>query len=255
MKAISIVIISLLTGNVLFAQRARFVTSGSIEYEKTVNMYALARTTLSANAKSSFSDAISQAYDQYQKNHPQFATVKSTLIFNNNKTLFTPTTTGDEIIGFLGNNMVVKQFNTVYTDNSTSTRVVQKKILDNQFLVKDSLSKIKWRISGGTQDILGYTCREAHGLIQDSIYVVAFYTDKIWVNGGPESFSGLPGMILKLSLPHEHITWTATKVIEAMGQPAAPIVPPAKGKPVTNKELADILKKASQTYYMKIYML
>jgi GLPGLI family protein len=255
MKATIILLISVLTGNVLFAQRARFVTTGSIEYEKTVNMYALARTSVSANAKSAFSDAVSQAFDQYQKNHTQFATVKSTLIFNNNKTLYTPTTTGDEIVGFLGNNMIAKQFNTVYTDNSTNTRVIEKKILDNQFLVKDSLSKIKWRISGGTQDILGYTCREAHGLIQDSIYVVAFYTDKIWVNGGPESFSGLPGMILKLALPHEHVTWTATKITETMGQPITPIEPPKKGKVVTNKELADILKKASQTYYLKIYML
>jgi len=252
MKTIITLIITLLTGNLLFAQRAKFVTSGSIEYEKTVNMFALGRVMLSRNANSSSSSANSQAFDEYQKKQPQFAILKSTLNFNNNKTLFAPATSGDEIVSFLTNELRVKQFNVVYTDLAHSTRIIQKSILDNQFLVKDSVSKIKWRIAGGTQDILGYTCREAHGLIQDSIYVVAFYTDKIWVNGGPESFSGLPGMILKLSLPHEHVTWTATKVTEDAG---TPIEPPKKGKLVTFSELTAILKKAGQDHILKFYML
>ncbi len=50
----------------------------------------------------------------------------------------------------------------------------------------------------------------------DSIYVVAFYTDEILTTGGPESFTGLPGMILGIAIPHEHVSWFATKV-EAFG--------------------------------------
>jgi GLPGLI family protein len=46
----------------------------------------------------------------------------------------------------------------------------------------------------------------------DSIYVVAFYSDQIVVRGGPESFWGLPGMIMGVVLPHEYTTWYATKV-------------------------------------------
>jgi GLPGLI family protein len=41
----------------------------------------------------------------------------------------------------------------------------------------------------------------------DSVYIVAFYAEDIHVSSGPESFTGPPGMILKLSLPHEHVIW------------------------------------------------
>jgi GLPGLI family protein len=48
--------------------------------------------------------------------------------------------------------------------------------------------------------IAGFNCRRANAMIMDSIYVVAFYTDEILTTGGPESFSGLPGMILGVAL-------------------------------------------------------
>jgi GLPGLI family protein len=151
-----------------------------------------------------------------------------------------------------------KQMNTVYTDLSANTRTIQKDINDEQFMLKDSLSKIKWRITGATQDILGYTCREAHGVMLDSVYIVAFFTDKIWVGGGPESFSGLPGMILKLVLPHEHISWTATKVTEEV--PATAIEPPKKGKPITNTQLNVIINNNAArspvaNYERKLFLL
>ncbi len=243
MKTIILFFSALLTGNLLFAQNGPFVNTGSIEYEKSVNMYALARETLAGVQTSSYASTYAQGYDQYKKNYPQFAVVKSILTFANNKTLYTPGKT-DNVVAFMGSTLAVKQLNTVYTDLSANKRVVQKDILDGHYLLTDSLSKITWKIIGGSEDIAGYRCREAHGVIQDSVYVVAFYTDRIRINGGPESFSGLPGMILKLVLPHEHITWTATKVTG--GIPAA-IEPPKKGKPLTYKEFYHLLKNANES--------
>jgi len=71
--------------------------------------------------------------------------------------------------------------------------------------------------------------------------VVAFYTDKIPVSGGPESFNGLPGMILEVAVPHEHVTWTATKITGGEVPPTT-VVPPKKGKLVNNKQLYEFLK-------------
>ena len=76
----------------------------------------------------------------------------------------------------------------------------------------------------------------------DSIYVVAFYSDEIHVSAGPESFHGLPGMILGVAVPHENVTWFATKVTETV-EPK-PLVPPKKGKEVNNKQLYDEIVKA-----------
>ena len=77
----------------------------------------------------------------------------------------------------------------------------------------------------------------------DSIYVVAFYTDEIVTSGGPESFCGLPGMILGVALPHQHVTWFATKLIDDPLKPADFKIP-TKGKVATNTSLKETLKES-----------
>jgi len=143
---------------------------------------------------------------------------------------------------------------------TTKTLVAEKIIRGDQFLLKDSIRKITWRLTDETQEVAGYTCRRANGIMLDSIYVVAFYTDKIWMSSGPESFSGLPGMILKVALPHLNVTWTATN-ISSETVPPATIAPPKKGDIVNSKQLAEKLKVASKNwgnwgvYEVKIFQL
>jgi GLPGLI family protein len=79
----------------------------------------------------------------------------------------------------------------------------------------------------------------------DSIYVVAFYTDQIPVSGGPESFTGLPGMILGVALPYEHITWFATKVSEIPVDPKSLTLPATKKQPITLSALKEKITSSS----------
>jgi len=226
----------LLSARASFAQHATFTSSGTIEYEKSSNMYALMKKAYSGG---NLTTIYQQIIDQYQKTQPQFKVLKSTLVFGSNKTLFTPIVPDVPPTGF--NSPISDQFSTVYTDLDTHTAVLQKTIADATFLVKDSVKKITWKITNEVRDIAGYPCRRANGLVLDSLYAVAFYTDKIAVSGGPESFSGLPGMILLLQIPNEHVTWTATKII-GMDVAPATLVPPKKGKVVNNKQFFDFLK-------------
>jgi GLPGLI family protein len=227
-----------LSAGALFAQHAQFTSSGTIEYQKSSNMYALMKKAYAGN--SSLSSMYQQIIDQYQKTQPQFKVLKSTMVFNNNKTLYTPIVP-DVPLSNSFNSLISDQINTIYSDFNTQTSTVQKNISDATFLVKDSLRKINWKITNETRTIAGYPCRRANALVLDSIYVVAFYTDKIPVAGGPESFNVLPGMILEVAIPHENLTWTATK-ITGMEIPATTLVQPKKGKPVNNKQLVDFLK-------------
>ena len=120
--------------------------------------------------------------------------------------------------------------------------VSQKKVFEQVFLIQDSTRQIQWKITDETRVIAGFTCRRANAIIMDTIYVVAFYTDDIVAPGGPESFTGLPGMILGVSLPHQHVTWFATKV-SAISVTTAQLKIPTKGKKVTNTSLQDVLKE------------
>jgi hypothetical protein len=54
-------------------------------------------------------------------------------------------------------------------------------------------------------------------------------------------------MILGWALPHENITWFATKVTEMTVEPKA-LMPPKKGKPVNNKELRKTLDAAMKDW-------
>lgn len=248
--------ILLLSVNLLFGQNAHFTTSGVIEYEKTINMYAVFKKSITKDNEAFYQPI----YDQYVKNHPQFKKLTSTLNFADNKTLFTPLADEGNNGGFFGNDAMVNQNNTTYTNLQTGMYISQKKVFDETFLVTDSTRNTRWKITDETREIAGYTCRRANALILDSVYVVAFYTDQIPVSGGPESFTGLPGMILGIALPHENITWFATKVTDITVDSKA-LTPPKKGKPVNNKQLKQTLDGALKSWgtykfaYLKAFSL
>lgn len=252
MKNLIITLIGILCAPVAFAQSA-LITSGTITYEKQINMLAITRQTIGPNP----SAYQIREYEEYKVKYPQFIKINSTLIFAGNKSLFTPIYPQKEPYSPQGNPMS-RQFNTVYSDFTTRTSTVQKQVYSDQFLIQDSLRKIKWRITGETREIAGYTCRRANGLMFDSVSIVAFYTDKIRLSGGPESYNGLPGMILSLIVPHENVRYDAINVTVGNVAPTA-ILPPKKGKAVTNKKLIELLKEAMKqwgpmgVYELKVY--
>ncbi|MCX6189509.1 MAG: GLPGLI family protein, partial [Bacteroidetes bacterium] len=86
--------------------------------------------------------------------------------------------------------------NEVVTIFSTGQSVVKKTVYNDDFMIKDSLPKYRWKLVNETRKIAGVECKKATTIINDSIYVVAFYAETIMVSGGPEQFCGLPGMIL-----------------------------------------------------------
>ncbi len=222
----------------LKAQNARFSFQGSITYEKRVNMYALYRKELSRSSNNSFMQSF---FENYQKNNPQFKTLKSELLYKVDRTLFTPEQEKVRSNASWGEPTIAPQINTIFTYTLAGTSVIQKNVFEETYLVKDSTRKINWKITDEFREIAGYECRRANALIMDSIYVVAFYTDRIPVSGGPESFSGLPGMILGVALPHENITWFATSVVDQPIHEERMKVP-SKGKNTTNESLRNTLK-------------
>lgn len=247
-------IIFFFSGN-LCAQFARFPANGVIEFEKKINMHALIKKNITKDNES----FMTQAFEAYKKSQPQFKTVKSTLLFSKDKSLFTPDNTSSGPSTFFDSYPGVTQINTVYNDLSANTSVIQKKVFEETFLVKDTTRHINWKITDEVRDIAGYSCRRANAIVMDSIYVVAFYTDVIPVSSGPENFSGLPGMILGVALPHENMTWFATSVTDKPLE--KPLTPPAKGKATDNKGLRKTLESSLKQYgeylqmALKIYML
>lgn len=244
-------LILLLATLIAQAQNARFVTQGTIEYEKRINAYALIKAQIKIWGDEDMFSAT--AFESYQKNNPQFKTVKSKLLFTNETTAFLPE---EEAVApannWFSDLVQFQQGNSILTNLKAGTSVTNKKVYDETYMVSDSTRKINWKITDEYKTIAGYNCRRANALVMDSVYVVAFYSDEIAVSGGPESFTGLPGMILGLAIPYEHVTWFATSVTD-VPMAAEQLKIPTKGKPVNNKQLYAILKVALKNWGKSAY--
>lgn len=236
-KILTLLVCVVISSGAVMAQNQHFTTSGTIEYEKSVNMYALIKKLMGDNDDS----FMQQMYDSYKRDKPQFKKMKSTLIFSGDKSLYTPVEDDNQSDAFWFSMPMANQINTVYIDLNQGRDIVKKQVFEQTYLVSDTTRKIHWKITDETREIAGYTCRRANAIVMDSIYVVAFYTDKIHVSGGPENFTGLPGMILGLAIPHENVTWFATKVTDMVVDEKS-ITPPKKGKPVNQTELKTTLQ-------------
>lgn len=220
----------------------KFIEKGRVVFERKINTYALLPEFINKSditATSTFA-----AYAQgYRNEIPQFWTDNFQLIFDKNKTFYEPV---GRISNFMNGvaGIPISHANKVYIDSSTF--IAEKLAYDETMVVKGPLTKIKWKLTGETREICGYECRRANALIGDSLYVVAFYTDAIKSNGGPELFSGLPGIILGVVLPHQHISYFATKV-DVSGECAFPSLKQSfKGNIISQEEFG-----ATVTNYLK----
>lgn len=166
---------------------------------------------------------------------------------------------------------------TYYKNVKEKTFAVDKEFMGKEFLVKDSLPKLEWKLEGETKQIGGYTCYKATALkpvsqsdfrnfrpkkedakkeksedkekktnfmddfeIPKEISITAWYAPEIPVNQGPEGYWGLPGLILEVS---DDKTVILCSKIVLNSKEKKEIKAPSKGKVVTQKEYDEIVMK------------
>lgn len=205
--------------------QTQFIAKGKIEYERKINVHRQFDDW----------DMDDGWFKEYVSKLPRFYTTYFDLYFDDVRTIYKP---GREVaqqnpqtwgLGPAKQNVIV-------TDLTTKTATSQKAVFEDTYLILDSLTSFQWRITNETRTIAGFECRKAVAKICDSVYVVAFFTDEITTTGGPESFCGLPGMILEIAIPRLYTTWVATKV-ELIEPTANQFNPPTKGKKINEKDL------------------
>lgn len=217
-----------------------FISQGKIEFERKTNMHRL--------YFSGESDAWSESF---KKLIPQFKTNYFDLLFTANKSLYQPGKEGEvQKSGFFESPATE---NVVYRNLKAEHEVSQKQIFESRFLITDSLNTFKWKILPETRTIAGFECHKAITTICDSVVVVAFYTDEIIPTTGPESFNGLPGMILEIAIPRLYTTWVATKLEALSPKEEAKIAAPTKGKAASAHEMTTIMRDALKGRDEKYY--
>lgn len=223
MKKIIFILLTFSLCGAGFSQ-TRFLTTGKIEFERKTNTHRLF-----------FSDESDSWAENFKKFVPQFSIDYFDLIFSGEKSLYRPGREPEvRRTGFFQSPAYE---NVVYKDLGQQTTISQKQVFESLFLLNDSVKKLEWKIEEETRTIAGFECRKALTRICDSVVVVAFYTDEIIPSNGPESFNGLPGMILGLAIPRLYTTWFATKIELLSAKEEKKIAPPSKGKDSNETEL------------------
>ncbi|HET8573712.1 MAG TPA: GLPGLI family protein [Edaphocola sp.] len=221
---------------------AQFITQGTITYERTFKIKRALQWEDNYKWVKKFATDI-----------PKDVSAPFVLRFNKEKSTykFQETTSGkDAQTNWIVNNFAHKDVaykNEVATNYQTGMMESIKKVFEKNFMITDSLPRFKWKIEDEIRVIAGYPCRKAVTTICDSVVVVAFYTDQIMVSGGPESFNGLPGMILGIAIPRLYTTWFATDVSQNTPRFTPPDIP-RKTHTVSRREFYEELRKDTKSW-------
>ncbi|MCL6461983.1 MAG: GLPGLI family protein [Flavobacterium micromati] len=181
---------------------------------------------------------------------------------------------------------------TFYKNVKEKSYTVDKEFMGKEFLVKDSLTNLNWKLESETRIIGGYTCYKATAVkapstsdfrnfrpkkeeskkeedkkelgkkeptkpteekktnfmdaieLPKEITITAWYTPEIPVNQGPESYWGLPGLILEVN---DGKTITLCSKVVLNSKDKVEIKASTKGKVISQKDYDEtVIKKMKE---------
>lgn len=199
------------------------IKSGKVTYERKTNLY-----------KKFKDDDVRDWIREEDKNKIDFFE----LFFNDTMSVFRPVESE-----LKENYSWATSKNSVYQNFITNTKYMLKTIWGEAIPLRDSLAYRKWKISENTRNIAGYKCRKAVWSINDSTRLYAWFSQELETSSGPETFNGLPGVILGLATEDGGVVYFAKKVEIVKPEPSIYVIPKTKSKVYTTKELKAKLEK------------
>ena len=198
---------------------------------------------------------------------------KSTSTYREEEKLETPGTQSPFGGGFKMMSSIMGGGGTFYKDIKEKKYTVDKEFMGKEFLVKDSLPKLQWKMESETRQIGGYNCFKATAVLAvsksdlrnvkfkddkkqaekteskttnimeelempETTTITAWYTPEIPVSHGPENYWGLPGLILEAN--DGKTTVLCSKLVLNPKEKAV-IKAPTNGKVVSQKEYDKIV--------------
>ena len=117
-------------------------------------------------------------------------------------------------------------------------------LLGKAYIIEDSIHVPKWKILNDMKEIAGHVCMNAFW--NDTLKkqkVVGWYALDLPNSGGPERFSGLPGLILEVDINNGALVITADKIEKKKLTTELDLPKKIKGKKIKELDYVNILKK------------
>jgi GLPGLI family protein len=179
---------------------------------------------------------------------PNSQTSKKVLLFNQVSSLMKPAQADAKPTNVVhqGEGMVFKmgragEENETYVNFDDETVVEKRDFMGRIFLITGSPAPLEWKITGERSEFIGYMCMKATA-VRDSTTLEAWFTPEVPVPAGPETYGGLPGLILVLNIDDGQRTFVATDLtLEELAEGS--IEAPKKGKKVSREEYDEIVEE------------
>lgn len=168
------------------------------------------------------------------------------LLFNEKESLYTdyePAENEDIEVAHESDGMEFKMVmkrpeNIHYANLESGDFINSREFFGRMFLIDGTTKNLSWKLTGEQKKVLDYVCQKAT-FKDDEMEVVAWFTPQIQVSAGPDSFAGLPGLILEVDIDNGERTIVASSVnMEALSADA--ITAPSKGKKVSKEKFEKI---------------
>ena len=217
-------IIITVTGLLVFLSVQAQQKEGKVVYERT----------------SQLNIRINDSHGGMENDIPRTRTDKFELSFGNNQALYKAAEAENENETMsTGEGMQIRMIvagsdDVLYTNFDSGKKIEKREFMDKSFIIDDTISTLKWKMTGETKTILGFPAMKATSTritprtmmsmdngkmerkeIQDTSLIEAWFTSSIPVSTGPGEFQGqLPGLILEMNIGNGRQTYKAVSVSE-----------------------------------------
>jgi GLPGLI family protein len=160
--------------------------------------------------------------------NPEGYSNKMKLTFNGNESLYEVDNSEDVAGDYSGRNDFL-----IYRNFKEKTILEFLGTLGKTYLIKDELKMPKWRVMNELKEIQGHMCMKA--VTQDTVKnheVIAWFAADIPVSAGPETYFGLPGLILGLEINNGLVLMEAEKLELKDGPLTVTLPKKMKGKEI-----------------------
>ncbi|RPA69658.1 GLPGLI family protein [Cyclobacteriaceae bacterium YHN15] len=154
--------------------------------------------------------------EDMKKMIPEFSTTQSQLFFNETESLFKPVPPdenpfeqGPGIDGPRVMRMVLQ--NETYLDREEDLITQLKEFMGKKYIIKKESRRLPWKLGDESKEIQGYLCRNAFFTDENEREIMAWYTEEIRIPIGPETYHGLPGLILEVAINTDDMIISADK--------------------------------------------
>jgi GLPGLI family protein len=172
---------------------------------------------------------------------PEFRTTKQQLFFNAEESIYKPVIEDDDDGNFEsaggGVRMRMQQPQVeIYSNQTTSQRLVQQEFMGKTYLIQDTLKVSPWKFGSETKIIMGHECKQASFYNEERKQnITAWYTSALRPFLGPENFNSLPGAVLEININDGERVITAKK-LEPRSLKKNELKVPTQGIKTTQKE-------------------